>query len=200
MKLNNLSKTKTSKKKRVGRGFGSGKGGHTAGRGQKGQKSRSKVGLLFQGTKMRKSLVKRLPMMRGKLKFKSYQQKPFILNVKYLNFLKTGTKVTIEVLIKKGLVDKKAGQVGVKILGDGKLEKNLIVALPVSKGAKIKIEKAGGKVLEPEKLKKPEAGDKVKKSKTKKQVKKSKSKTKQNKTTEKNTKVKKSSVKKSKAK
>lgn len=147
MKLNQLPKITTRKKKRLGRGYGSGKGGHTVGRGQKGQKSRSKVKLLFEGTKMRKSLIKRLPMRRGKGRFKSLKPKPVVINVKYLNLLKDGSEVTIKSLIKNGLVEKEADKFGVKILGDGQLSKKLIVKLPVSKGAKKKIEKAGGKVI-----------------------------------------------------
>ena len=64
-----LPKVVEKRKKRVGRGMGSGKGSHTAGRGQKGQKARTKVGILFEGMKTKKSLLKRLPLMRGKGKF-----------------------------------------------------------------------------------------------------------------------------------
>lgn len=64
-------------RKRVGRGFGSGKGGHTVGRGQKGQKSRERVSISFFGTKMKKSLLKRLPMQRGKGRLKSRQLKAY---------------------------------------------------------------------------------------------------------------------------
>jgi len=147
MKLNKLPKTTAKSKKRVGRGYGSGKGGHTVGRGQKGQKSRSKVGLLFEGTKMRKSLIRRMPMHRGKGKLKSWQTKPIIINVKYLNLLKTGSEVTVKSLIKEGLVAKQAVKTGVKILGDGELTKKLTVKVPVSKGAEKKIKKAGGKIV-----------------------------------------------------
>lgn len=147
MQLNNLPKTTTKSKKRVGRGYGSGKGGHTVGRGQKGQKSRNKVGLLFEGTKRRKSLMGRLPMMRGKGKLKSFSKKPAIVNVKFLNLLDNGATVDIKSLVKAGIIDQKsAKERGVKILGDGELTKKLTVKLPVSKGAKEKIEKAGGKV------------------------------------------------------
>ena len=61
----------TRSQKRLGRGYGSGKGGHTVGRGQKGQKSRvgSKVPLWFEGGSL--PLTKRLPMWRGKGRFKS---------------------------------------------------------------------------------------------------------------------------------
>ena len=145
MKLNKLPKTTAKSKKRVGRGYGSGKGGHTVGRGQKGQKSRSKVGLLFEGTKMRKSLIRRLPMRRGKLKFKTLKTKPVILNVKYLNMLPDGTEVNLETLVKNGLVTKEALQIGVKILGDGVLEKKLTIFLPVSKAPAKRLKKPGAK-------------------------------------------------------
>lgn len=69
MKEFKLPKIVTRAKKRIGRGRGSGKGGHTVGRGQKGQKVRGKVGVLFEGMKMKKSLIKRLPFVRGKGKF-----------------------------------------------------------------------------------------------------------------------------------
>jgi len=147
MKLDKMPKTTEKKKKRIGRGYSSGKGGHTSGRGQKGQKSRGKVGFLFEGSKMRKSLVKRLPMKRGKEKFKPSSRKPLIINIKYLNLLKENSEVTVKTLFKNGLVSKEAQKLGVKILGDGKLEKSLIVKVPVSKGAKEKIIKAGGKVI-----------------------------------------------------
>lgn len=66
----NLSKIVKRGKKRVGRGAGSGKGSHTVGKGQKGQKSREKVSINFFGTKMKKSLLKRLPFQRGKGRLK----------------------------------------------------------------------------------------------------------------------------------
>ncbi len=66
-----LPKIVAKSKKRVGRGMGSGKGSHTSGRGQKGQKSRGDIGILFEGYKMKKSFLKRLPLQRGKGKFHS---------------------------------------------------------------------------------------------------------------------------------
>lgn len=77
-----LPKVVQKSKKRVGRGMGSGKGSHTSGRGQKGQKSRGTIGVLFEGMKMRKSLLKRLPLMRGKGKFHPKKSK----REKYLAF------------------------------------------------------------------------------------------------------------------
>lgn len=146
-KLDRLARTTSRKKKRVGRGYGSGKGGHTSGRGAKGLKARGKVGLIFAGTKTRKSLIKRLPLQRGKGKFKPLKPGPLVVNLKYLNFFKKGEKVSLETLIKKKIVaEDEARKYGVKILGDGKLEVALTVELPTSKGAAKKIVKAGGKV------------------------------------------------------
>lgn len=57
--------------------MGSGKGSHTSSHGQKGQKSRGKIHVLFEGMKMKKSLLKRLPLMRGKGKFHSRKKKVY---------------------------------------------------------------------------------------------------------------------------
>jgi len=148
--LSKLSKLKKRTKKRLGRGFGSGKGGHTSSRGQKGQKSRGGIGLAFEGTKIKKSLLKRLPLLRGRGRLKPKRSKPVIVNLKYLNLLPKGSLVDVEVLIKNGIINLEAKALGVKILGDGELDRDLLVALPVSKSAKAKIEKAGGKVVDTE--------------------------------------------------
>lgn len=148
MKLNQLPKITTRRKKRLGRGYGSGKGGHTVGRGAKGAKARGKIALTFEGTKFKKSLLKRLPLRRGKGKFKSLKPTPLIVNVKYLNLLPKNSLVNLKSLIKYGVVkEKEAKEFAVKILGDGELKIPLKVELPCSKGATKKIEKAGGKIL-----------------------------------------------------
>lgn len=147
--MNNLSKVVNRRSKRVGRGYGSGKGGHTTGRGTKGQKARGHVSILFEGLKVKKSLLRRLPVQRGKGKLKSISNKPLVVNVEVLNLLAAGTVVTIESLAKAGIVRlADAQKYGVKILGDGKLEKKLTVQLPISAGAATKVEKAGGTVSE----------------------------------------------------
>ena len=146
--MSELPKTVSRRKKRVGRGYGSGKGGHTVGRGQKGQKSRSKIGVLFEGVKVKKSFLKRLPLRRGKGKFRS-KDKPVIVKLGYLNLLPVSSKVDVEMLVKKGIVDRSdAAKYGVKILGDGDLKKKLTILLPISKSAAKKVEKAGGKVVQ----------------------------------------------------
>src|SRR3990172_716811 len=87
-----LKKVVTGRRKRLGRGYGSGKGGHTVGRGQKGQKSRRAMGILFEGVKMKKSFIKRLPLRRGKGKF-GPKKKTIIVKTAYLNILPSGAKI-----------------------------------------------------------------------------------------------------------
>ncbi|QQG40943.1 MAG: 50S ribosomal protein L15 [Candidatus Levyibacteriota bacterium] len=143
--LSTLPRITVKEKKRLGLGHGSGRG-KTAGRGTKGQKARNKVPIYFEGGAV--SLIKRLPFMRGKGRNKVFKKKPIIVNLKVLNLLPKGSIVNIETLIKHRIVDAQDGKVyGVKILGDGELANLLTVALPVSKSARQKIEKAGGKVL-----------------------------------------------------
>ena len=145
MNLDKLSKITSKSKKRVGRGYGSGKGGHTSTRGSKGQKARSKVHIWFEGGQL--PLIKRLPFHRGKGRLKSLSKRPLILNLKYLNLLPSKEVVSIKTLVKHGLVrEKEAIKYGVKILGGGSIKKPLKVALPTSKSAASAIKKAGGEI------------------------------------------------------
>lgn len=133
MELSKLPQLVEKSKKRVGRGFGSGKGGHTSGRGAKGDNARGKNPIYFEGTKMRKGFIRRMPMLRGKLRFAAKSGKPLVINVKDLNSLPAKTVVNMESLIKYKLLPKTAANLEVKILGDGKLEKSLKIELPMSK-------------------------------------------------------------------
>ena len=63
MELHKLSRIVAGKKKRVGRGYGSGKGGHTTGRGAKGQKIRGRIPAIFEGGQL--PLIRRLPRKGG---------------------------------------------------------------------------------------------------------------------------------------
>jgi large subunit ribosomal protein L15 len=144
MELNQLPKTVKRSAKRVGRGIGSGKGGHTSGRGTKGQKAREDIKINFEGTKFKKSLMKRLPFLRGKGKFKAWGTKPTALNLTDLADWPAKTAVTVENLVKKGLL--KNVNDPVKILSDGEVKEALEVKVPVSKSAGEKIIKAGGKI------------------------------------------------------
>lgn len=143
MKLSTLPKIVERSKKRLGRGHGSGKV-KTSGRGTKGQKARENIKLTFAGSSLQASWLKRLPLMRGKGKNKSFAKKPTVVNLKYLNSFKPNSDVTLESLKKAGIIDKRVTDV--KILGDGELKVPLVIKLPCSKSALKKIEKAGGKV------------------------------------------------------
>ena len=143
MRIHELKKAEGSTKapKRIGRGQGTGQG-TTAGRGMNGQNSRSGGGvrLGFEGGQM--PLYRRLPK-RG---FTNHWAKEYAeINVKDLNRFDNDTVVDFDLLIQSGLV--KQVKDGVKVLGNGELEKKLTVkAEKFSKSAAEKIEKAGGKV------------------------------------------------------
>ncbi len=143
MKLHELSPADGAKRKakRVGRGHGSG-WGKTSGKGHKGQKARSGSGMQlgFEGGQM--PLQRRVPK-RG---FNNIFAKQIVaINIRSLNAFNDGDTVDNEALLKAGIL-KKTGD-GVKILGNGQLEKkNLNVRVAAySKSAKEKIEGAGGK-------------------------------------------------------
>jgi len=145
LKLHDLRPNPGAKKnkKRKGRGTSSGLG-KTAGRGHRGQNARSggRVSPGFEGGQL--PLQRRLPKRGFTNPFKKEWS---IVNISDLNELfDEDTKVTPEELINKGLI-RKLQKNGVKILGNGKLEKKLTVkANKFSKSAVEKIEEAGGKV------------------------------------------------------
>ncbi len=141
MELHELKKNPGAKttRKRVGRGMGSGLG-KTSGKGEKGQKARSGVSIpaTFEGGQL--PLYRRLPK-RG------FSNAPFkiryaTINVGELNRFADGTVVTPELLKDCGLLKKQLN--GVKILGEGNLEKKLTIkAHKFSREAISKIEKSG---------------------------------------------------------
>lgn len=126
MELHNLPKITKKKNKIVGRGQGSGVGGHTTGRGTKGQKARERVVIWFDGTKSGKSLIGRLPFLRGKGKFKPWGAIYEAVNINKLSDWPEKTPVTNEALIKAGII--RPGKVA-KIVGkmDGKIALNIQV-------------------------------------------------------------------------
>ncbi len=131
----------TKARKRVGRGPGSGTG-KTAGRGENGQNSRSGGGVRIGFEGGQTPLFRRLPK-RGfsNARFKKVYA---VLNLDDLNKFDNGAEVSPEILKDMGLVKNTLD--GIKILGDGKLEKKLTVkANKFSKVAKEQIEKLGGK-------------------------------------------------------
>lgn len=144
MQLQDLRSPKGSRKRKriVGRGQGSGRGG-TCGRGEKGQMSRSTGRATvrgYEGGQIR--LIRRLP----KMGFRSHR--PIlnqVVSLDHLNKLEDGTIVNAESLKAKGLI--KSLNHPFKILGDGDIKKSLIIQEgAVSKTAQAKIVKAGGEI------------------------------------------------------
>lgn len=148
MELNNIKTHggKNTKKKRLGRGYGSTKGGHTVGYGVKGQKSRGrgKAPTGFEGGQV--PLYKRIPKVS---KFKGLLPKDRVaLSLVKLNLFKDGDKVNPVELAKKGIISKLPRH-GVKIIANGNLYKKLeLEDLSYSKKALELIEKSGSKVLD----------------------------------------------------
>lgn len=143
MKLHELEKNQFAKqsKKRVGRGPGSGLG-KTCGRGQKGQKARSggSINPVFEGGQL--PLFRRLPK-RG-FSNQRFRKEYCVINVEDLNKFENNTVVTPTLLKEKGLINKELS--GVKVLGNGKLEKKLTIqAHKFSDSALEKIKESGSK-------------------------------------------------------
>ena len=146
MELNVLSNKSSRNKKRLGRGIGSSKG-KTCGRGHKGQKSRSGVAIKsFEGGQM--PLYRRLPK-RG---FKRIKNKRIalmnlsriqeIINKKKISL---NTKINLQNLQKSNLINNKYKKL--KLLGSGDIKGKFDFEVDfISKSAKEKIEKSGGKV------------------------------------------------------
>ena len=145
MKLNQLQPFSGARqsKKRIGRGDASGTGG-TAGRGHKGQKSRSggSIPAWFEGGQM--PLVRRLPK-RGPKRTAHKRIEYDIVNLGTLNQFDDGEDITLDRLISASLVSPRNTKV--KILGEGTLEKQLTIhAHRFSKSAIQEIESKGGKI------------------------------------------------------
>ena len=148
MKLNELhdNPNASRSRSRVGRGIGSGLG-KTAGRGHKGQKSRSGSGMKgFEGGQM--PLYRRLPK-RG---FKNpFSKRYSVINIGALQEaidrkkLDPGKTISAEILLSAGLI-KRIGD-GLRLLGNGELKTKVVVeAIGATKGALAGIEKAGGTI------------------------------------------------------
>ena len=141
MQIHQLKIKTQKKKRRIGRG---GKKGTYSGRGMKGQKSRSgaNVNPIFEGG--RSTLIEHLPKVRG---FKSHHPKNQVVDLtKIEKHFADGDQVSPQSLLAKKIIDNI--KTPVKILSDGKISKKITVEkCLVSKVAKEKIEKAGGKIV-----------------------------------------------------
>ena len=140
--LSTLATTVSKGAKRRGRGYGSGRGGHTSGRGGKGDKARGKVKLTEDGSKIKKSWIQRLPKLRGKTKNKTVQNKITVSLSQLSKWFKKGQVVSTDSL------NKKLGQfANYKVVATGKLTHALTIkGLKVSAVAVSQVEAAGGKI------------------------------------------------------
>ncbi|OGY41363.1 MAG: 50S ribosomal protein L15 [Candidatus Buchananbacteria bacterium RBG_13_36_9] len=144
LRLHNLRPAFGSKhkKKRIGRGHGSGHGTYST-RGAKGQRARTggSGGLKLKGMKAN---IQSIPKLGG---FRSLKPKLRVINLEDLeNKFENNDIITVGKLVEKGLI--KSSRPGVKVLGMGKITKKFILKVDkISDSAKEAIEKAGGKVI-----------------------------------------------------
>lgn len=144
-KLSQLLSIVDKAHKRIGRGYGSGVGGHTSTRGQKGQKSRtgSKIPLWFEGGQL--PLIKRVPMLRGKGRM-NVVRPTFEVTLTELNTM-TATEITLDTLKLENVISPRAHRA--KIIVAGELKRAITLkGIKTSVQAKAAILKAGGQVLE----------------------------------------------------
>ncbi|MBW7944339.1 50S ribosomal protein L15 [Patescibacteria group bacterium] len=141
--LNTLKKLTDHPKKRVGRGYGTGKGGHTVGRGTKGQRARKsgQAPAWFEGGQL--PMIKRLPMQRGKARFNVLTPTAAV-TLSDINKMKADV-ITLDALKLEKVIHSRFQRA--KIIANGKIERKVIVrGLPTSAGAAKQIEQAGGSV------------------------------------------------------
>ncbi len=146
MKLHTLPerKNRIKKKTRIGRGYGTGSGGHTVGRGTKGQKSRSghKSMILFEGGNV--PFYRRMPKYRGFKRNQKIYAQPINLDVINNNY-SSDEVVSVETLRDKGLIRK--GTTRVKVLSGGELNKKVVIkGLELSASAEQSVIASGSKV------------------------------------------------------
>ena len=142
--LSNLPKINIKKKKRLGCGFGSGKGSKSGRGTTRHQKARESIPLHFEGGQGR--IVKKFPLLRGKGKNNSIKSRSFVIDLEKLNILPDTSIVDRAVLIKKNIITNGKENLPIKILANGKLTKKLVIRLPVSEKVKKAVEKLGGQV------------------------------------------------------
>lgn len=140
--LSNLPRIIARKKKRLGRGLGSGKGSKSGRGTTRHQKAREKIPLFFEGGQAR--MIKKFPLLRGKGRNRSFKKNHIPLTLDHLNKFNDEQVVSINALVKKKIINNEKKIV--KVLNKGKLEKKLIVKIPVSASVKKIIESKGGQV------------------------------------------------------
>jgi large subunit ribosomal protein L15 len=145
--LTGLTKITQKSARRCGRGIGSGLGGHTSGRGAKGDKARGKNKLTFAGTKHKKSWIKRLPFLRGKHRLLNRKNIITFTLTQIDKWFKKDEVVDTNSISQKSKISIKRLNATVKILSIGEITKPLTFkSVLLSAPAKEKIITAGGKI------------------------------------------------------
>ncbi|KKP86651.1 MAG: hypothetical protein UR89_C0017G0006 [Candidatus Roizmanbacteria bacterium GW2011_GWA2_35_8] len=143
--LSNLPKITIKKKKRLGRGLASNKGGKSGRGTTRHQKARENIPLHFEGGQGR--MVKKYPLLRGKGRNKPNSNKTLVLKLSRLNVFEDNAIVDYKSIVAKGLIhEEKNKKTLIKVLNSKDFKKKLTVQLSVSKSAKTTIKKLGGKV------------------------------------------------------
>lgn len=141
--LNKLPKSTGKSKRRRGRGIGSTLGGHTAGRGQKGQLSRTgaNVPVWFEGGQL--PLIKRMPMLRGKGRLKP-TSKVIAVSLSDIEKMSADT-ISLETLKLEKVIAEQAR--AAKVIATGEITRKVtLTGIAVTKQAEAAIKKAGGTV------------------------------------------------------
>ena len=112
--LSNLTQLVEKRKKRLGRGLGSGKGAKSGRGTTRHQKARTDIPLHFEGGQNR--LVKRFPLLRGKGRNKPVSPKPALITIKQLEELHKDSVVTLETLISHNIITEKEARQGAKVV------------------------------------------------------------------------------------
>lgn len=145
MKLHQLTKTTVRAKKRIGHGYGSGKGGHTSSRGQKGQNARGQVPVWFEGGQLPQ--IRRFPFIKGKNRFKSLTADTITVSLNQLDKFPANTVVDVKKLVEARIITSKdLATKEVKVVANGKITVPVIVTIPTSKIAAERIVAAGGQI------------------------------------------------------
>jgi len=145
--LTQLTRTTAKSARRCGRGIGSGLGGHTSGRGAKGDKVRGKTKLTFDGTKIKKNWIKRLPFLRGKHRLNNQKNIITFTLTQVDKWYKKDELVDLNSLSQKTKISFKKLNAQVKILSVGEITKALkFKGVSVSDSASKKIIAAGGNI------------------------------------------------------
>jgi len=145
--LSSLTKSTIRPSRRVGRGYGSKKGGHTTGRGAKGDKVRGTTRITFDGTKIKKGWIKRTPFLRGKHRLLPASEHTLITLASLEKWFKAGDTVDRQSISRKSGIKETDLSKSIKVLAQGKLTKALTFkGINFSESAKSQILAAGGKI------------------------------------------------------